>query len=204
MIIVLAGVNGAGKSSIGGSGLTAAGVPWYNPDAVARDLLDQGIPGVDPQLVAGMVWQQGLEGLKRAAAGEGDFNIETTLGGQNITNVLLDAIANKVPVHIWFCGLNSVELHLERVAERVKNGGHDIPERKIRERFRNSVANLCRLTPGLTELQVFDNSQPLDANNKAQLRSLLHVINRRILHLDPAMPEWAKPIATIAIKHFTK
>ena len=50
-------------------------------------------------------------------------------------------------VAIWFCGLHSVELHMQRVAARVSRGGHDIPADKIRARYDSSRENLLALLP---------------------------------------------------------
>jgi len=71
-----------------------------------------------------------------------------------------------VKLSIWYCGLESPELHIERVAARVARGGHDIPEMLIRSRYKTSMRNLCRLVPGLYQLAVYDNSQPLDRVGK--------------------------------------
>ncbi len=202
MITVLAGVNGAGKSSIGGSALRAAGQEWYNPDALARQM-QQRFPEYAPQDINSRVWKEGLRRLKDAIASNRNFAFETTLGGNTITQTLLDALAAGVPVRIWYCGLESVELHLERVAARARRGGHDIPEALIRKRYNSSMRNLCRLTPGLAELAVYDNSAALDAHRKPQLRWLLHAREKRLLRLDPDMPQWARPVASVCMKHFT-
>ncbi|MEM6935262.1 MAG: ZTL protein, partial [Pseudomonadota bacterium] len=128
------------------------------------------------------------------------FAFETTLGGNSMTHTLLDAIAAGVSVNVWYCGLESVELHIQRVAERVARGGHDIPEELIRRRYRSSMRNLCRLTPGLRQLAVFDNSRPLDGNGKPKLRNLLHVRDGDLLALANTMPSWAKPVAAVCVR----
>ena len=112
MIIVLAGVNGAGKSSIGGSALRAKGLDWYNPDEVAREM--QGEFAQKPAAeINAFVWQEGFQRLQRAIREDSDFAFETTLGGNSITSALLDAIAAGVQVQVWYCGLESVELHTD-------------------------------------------------------------------------------------------
>ncbi len=203
MITVLAGVNGAGKSSIGGSALRAAGQEWYNPDALARQM-QQRFPGHSPGDINSRVWKEGLRRLRDAIAGNRHFAFETTLGGNTITRTLLDALAAGVPVRIWYCGLETVELHLERVAARARRGGHDIPEALVRKRHDSSMRNLCRLAPGLTELAVYDNSSPLNEQGKPRLRWLLHARDKRLLRLDPDMPQWARPVASVCMKHFNK
>ncbi len=199
MIQVLAGVNGAGKSSIGGAAIRRAGQDWYNPDEFARDMQVQ-FPEKSMQKINSAVWNEGLRRLKAAICDKSHFTFETTLGGNTITNTLLDAIAAGVPVNIWYCGLNSVELHIERVAARVAHGGHDIPENLIRSRYKTSIRNLCRLTPGLAQLAVYDNSDALDSTGKPNIRRLLHVVDGQVQELDHNMLTWAKPIAAVSLR----
>lgn len=201
MIVVLAGVNGAGKSSIAGSALRAKGQNWYNPDELARAMHEQ-YPDGSPDEIDGIVWHEGLSRLNTAILDDANFAFETTLGGNTITNTLLDAIAAGVKINVWYCGLESPELHIERVAARVARGGHAIPETRIRARFETSMRNLCRLTPGLHQLAVHDNSAPLNKDGRPDIRRLLHVARREIRQLDPDMPAWAKPVAVVCLNHF--
>ena len=200
MIFVLAGVNGAGKSSIGGAAIRAAGQDWYNPDELAHAMQAQ-FPNRTLQQINSAVWLEGLHRLEGAIRDKNNFAFETTLGGSTITNTLLDAIAAGVPVNVWYCGLDSVELHIERVAARVAHGGHDIPEDLIRSRYKTSIHNLCRLTPGLTRLAVYDNSRPLDDHGLPNIRRLLQVVNDKVLQLDQNMPDWAKPVAAVCLRN---
>ncbi|MES9850329.1 MAG: hypothetical protein ABW170_00670 [Candidatus Thiodiazotropha sp. L084R] len=89
------------------------------------------------------------------------------------------------------------------MAARVARGGHDIPGELIRSRYQTSMRNLCRLAPGLHQLAVHDNSTPLDAQQRPNIRRLLHVVNREIHELDTNMPDWAKPVATVCLKFFS-
>ncbi len=198
MIYVLAGVNGAGKSSVGGSALRAAGQDWYNPDEFARTLHKQ-FPNRTVNEINSAVWAEGVRRLQNAIRDNTNFTFETTLGGTTITNTLLDAIAAGIPVSVWYCGLTAPEQHIERVAARVARGGHDIPETMIRSRYQTSRRNLCRLAPGLYQLAVYDNSASLDASGKPRIRRLLHTIDGRIRALEQNMPDWAKPIAAVAL-----
>jgi len=198
VIYVLAGVNGAGKSSIGGSAIREAGQDWYNPDEFARAMREQ-YPDRPIDEINSAVWTKGVQRLKAAIRDDADFTFETTLGGSTITNTLLDAIAAGIPVSIWYCGLASPEQHIERVAARVARGGHDIPEAMIRSRYKTSMRNLCRLAPSLHQLAVYDNSAALDEKGRPRIQRLLHVINGQIQELRQDMPVWAKPIATVVL-----
>ncbi|MGB1108732.1 MAG: zeta toxin family protein [Gammaproteobacteria bacterium] len=198
MIQVLAGVNGAGKSSVGGSAILAAGGNWYNPDAIAQEIHEH-FPDRPIREVNSAVWHEGRRRLQAAIRDDSDFAFETTLGGTSITNTLLDAIAMGIKVNVWYCGLESPELHMERVAARVARGGHDIPQDLVRQRYRSSMRNLCRIALGLNRLAVYDNSLPLGADGKPRIRRVLDVYKGRVLELEAEMPDWAKPIATVVM-----
>jgi predicted ABC-type ATPase len=154
-IFVLAGVNGAGKSSVGGALLADHGLTWFNPDNYARQLMAQ--LGLDLAEANSRAWEYGRLRLETAIAQGTNYAFETTLGGRTIPDMLLEA-THTHDVVMLFCGLSSPEQHIERVRSRVVSGGHDIPESKIRERWVGSRANLIKLMPRLAHLQVFDNS----------------------------------------------
>ena len=201
-ILVLAGVNGAGKSSIGGDMLHQAGIPWFNPDTFTRELVAAtGSPLADANAAA---WQEGLRRLNAAIAHGEDYAFETTLGGNTIAARLGDA-SESHDVLMWFCGLDSPEHHMARVRLRVSHGGHDIPEAKIRERYRTSIANLVALLPRLSRLRVYDNSRDAAPGTPvADPRLLLQMEGGRIAWPTDAdtlraTPDWAKPILEAAL-----
>lgn len=202
-LLVLAGVNGAGKSSIGGGALTRAGSSWYNPDDFARALVTaQEYTQAQANIEA---WQEGMRRLDEALACGRDHAFETTLGGNTVPAKLVEA-ANTHDVLMWFCGLDSPEHHLARIGLRVSQGGHDIPEAKVRERYESSIRNLLRLLPHIARLRVYDNSadaapgQPIP-----NPRPLLQMEAGRIIWPADAdtlrqTPHWAKPILEAALQ----
>jgi predicted ABC-type ATPase len=197
---VLAGTNGAGKSSIGGAQLEAARARFYNPEIETRELLAAN-PGMILDEANAAAWRIGKERLETAIESRNSFNFETTLGGTTIARLLTKAHANGLRVRVWYCGLRDAELHIARVRARVLRGGHDIPEKKIRERYDASRNNLCSILPSINELMLYDNSDDADphAGRAPQPVLLLHFRDSRILSLASPMPEWAKPIAAVAL-----
>ncbi|MCX2893774.1 hypothetical protein ORG27_09310 [Stenotrophomonas lactitubi] len=199
-ILALAGVNGAGKSSLLGTWLEADGLGWYNPDSFTRRLVEAGWPLADANAEA---WQEGARRLRQAIADGSDFAFETTLGGNTIPRLLREA-CNEHDVAIWFCGLATVELHVDRVAARVAAGGHDIPQDKIRARFDSARENLLVLMPHLAELHVYDNSAPADRHGHAAPLPVL-ALDRQGLQYPVSVvellhtPDWAKPIVMRAM-----
>ena len=199
---MLAGVNGAGKSSIVGAMIRAAGADYYNPDEAAKALRDAD-PGLDQVAANAAAWHQGKRLLERAIADRLDFAFETTLGGNTIPRLLAEAASNGFEVRVWFVGLDTPEAHIARVRHRVRSGGHDIPEDAIRRRWRHSRQNLVQLLPALTELRVYDNSADADpaTGHAPQPRLVLHVQRGRIVGPDDlaSTPEWAQPIVAAAL-----
>jgi len=201
-LYVLAGTNGAGKSTVGGEVFRAAGIEFYNPDEAARR-----IHVAQPQLtqteVNGAAWDHGRRLLETAIADGLDFAFETTLGGETMTRLLERAAASGTEVRIWYAGLASPEMHIERVRQRVARGGHDIPEADIRRRYDQSRLNLIRLLPKLTELRLYDNSVEGDpkAGNRPSATLVLHWRERRIAAPRnlAGTPAWAKAIVAAAL-----
>jgi predicted ABC-type ATPase len=202
-IYVLAGTNGAGKSSIAGAMFLAKGTQYFNPDEVAIRIRSAS-PGLTQEEANGAAWHRGKRLLERAIAERLNFAFETTLGGNSIPALLRSALSTGLDVRVWYVGLDSVELHIGRVRARVEKGGHPIPDAKIRERYDRSRLNLIRLMPHLTELLVYDNSEEADPNagEHPEPKLLLHTVSGKIarscdLH---SIPHWAKPILAAALK----
>lgn len=200
---MFAGTNGAGKSSIAGSALRGAGGDYMNPDEAARRILATH-PGLTPEEANSRAWHEGVRQLQAAIENRRFHFFETTLGGDTITGLLEEALDAGLPVHVWYVGLRSPELHIARVAARVRKGGHDIPEADIRRRYDNGRRNLIRLLPRLTELLVYDNSEDADPQTGRPPQPLLVLHWRKGRILGPKRlgqtPEWAKPIVAAAMK----
>lgn len=196
-IFVLAGVNGAGKSSIGGAAFRQFGSDYYNPDEAARALMatNLALTQADANSEA---WLRGVRLLKRAIDQRFNFAFETTLGGNTIPGLLAQAASQDIEIYVWYVGLSSLELHIERVRSRVHRGGHHIPDQDIRRRYDHSRLNLIELLPRLTALRVYDNSVEADpaAGRKPKLKLVLHMEQGKILNSPDLTqtPDWAKPI----------
>jgi predicted ABC-type ATPase len=202
-IYVLAGTNGAGKSSVAGAMFRRAGADYFNPDEATARILAAN-PGITIAEANSAAWHEGKRLLERAIAERLDFAFETTLGGHTITAILQDALAAGIEVRIWFVGLSSPDLHIARVRARVARGGHDIPEEKIRERYDRSRINLVELMPRLTELRLFDNSFEADphAGRPPRPKLILHLAKGRIVEMVDLSetPGWAKALVAAAVK----
>jgi predicted ABC-type ATPase len=202
-IYVLAGTNGAGKSSIAGAMFLRTGVEFFNPDQATRLIVARN-PGASEADANSAAWRQGKRLLERAIAERLTFAFETTLGGKTMTALLEQALSAGLEVRVWYVGLASPELHVKRVRARVAKGGHDIPEARIRGRYDSSRLNLIRLLPKLTELRVYDNSAEADPRGGVAPEPLLvlHMVGGKAVRSGvlAQTPEWAKPILAVAMR----
>lgn len=210
-LFVLAGTNGAGKSSVGGATIRARGAQYFNPDEAAA-AIRRAQPHLSATQANSAAWHEGKRLLQHAIAKGLDYNFETTLGGKSFAKLLEEAARQGFEVRVWYVGLASPEHHLARVKARVRKGGHDIPEADIRRRFDQSRLQLIQLLPVLTELRVYDNTAEADPYKgvapKPQL--LLHwqrgkdgrgvVKQPQDAAALATTPEWAKPVVMAALK----
>lgn len=204
-LFVLAGVNGAGKSSVGGAMLQAHNLTWFNPDSFARELKMRA--GLSKEDADAMAWSEGRSRLEAAIANARNFAFETTLGARTIPRLIAEA-SKTHDVLMIFCGLASAQKHIDRVRLRVRHGGHDIPEEKIRSRWDTSRQNLIALLPHLARLQVFDNSA--DAAPGEDIPDpilVLEMEHGQVRYPDredakalQATPDWAKAIVAAAFR----
>lgn len=202
-IEVLAGTNGAGKSSVAGAAFRRAGGDYFNPDEATRRIR-AARPDLSEAEANSTAWLQGKRLLEQAIDEHIDLAFETTLGGHTIAELLERAIEEGLDVRIWFVGLEAPERHIARVQARVALGGHDIPEGKIRERYEASRLNLLRLLPRLTELRLYDNSVEADpaTGHTPEPLLVLHVVEGVVAEMCPplSVPHWAKPIVAAALR----
>jgi predicted ABC-type ATPase len=202
-IYVIAGVNGAGKSSVAGQAFRQAGADYYNPDEAARRFLaaNHFLTQAEANSAA---WHEGARLLKRAINERLDFAFETTLGANTMPRLLRQAAEAGFEIYVWYVGLESPELHIARVKSRVARGGHAISEVDIRRRYEHSRLNLIDLLPVLRALRIFDNSAEADpaAGQTPKPVLVLSMEGRKILEPKnlSRTPAWAKPIVAAALK----
>lgn len=196
-IVVLAGTNGSGKSSVLGATIRKHGAHYFNPDEATRRIREKN-PGCSLAVANSEAWHHGKRLLEQAIQDRIDFAFETTLGGNTIPRLLEQAIQAGLDVCIRYVGLANPELHIARVQARVARGGHDIPADKIRERYEKSRINLIRLLPVATDVEVYDNSAAADPGKGQEPNPILvvRVERGKVVAMCPPVdvPDWAKPI----------
>ena len=155
--IVLGGINGAGKTTASRSLLanTLKVLTFVNADVIA-----QGLSGFDPNSAAVEASRIMLERLRELAERRANFAFETTLAARSYAKWLRELSATGYAVRLFYFWLGSADAAVARVAQRVRMGGHAVPEETIRQRYNRSVRNFFSLyRPLADEWQVYDNSR---------------------------------------------
>jgi predicted ABC-type ATPase len=131
-IIVLAGPNGAGKTTFAREFLPQeAGCPVF----VNADLIAAGLSPFSPESAAIQAGRIMLQAIAQHVVKRESFAFETTLSGMSYARQIPQWRQMGYSVELFFLSLPSADMAVQRVAERVRQGGHDIPEATIRRRF---------------------------------------------------------------------
>lgn len=155
--VIIAGPNGSGKSTCSVALLTQF-VEFVNADLIAQEITGHTRAGAD--IGAGRLF---LEQIERLARQRRDFAIETTLATRSLADRIVQWRRDGYRVHLVFLCLPSADLAVQRVAFRVRSGGHSVPESTIRRRFTAGLRNLFRIyIPIVDTWRVYDNSLGAD------------------------------------------
>ncbi len=138
-VYIIAGPNGAGKTTFAETFLPhfAGCGRFVNADWIAR-----GLAAFQPEAVAFRAGRLLLEEIRRLKDERVSFAFETTLSGKTYLPFIRELRADGYSVHLIYLWPGSMETTLDRIAERVRSGGHDIPEVDVRRRFLRTLRNL--------------------------------------------------------------
>lgn len=156
-VVLLAGSNGAGKSTTGPALLrdTLGITDFVDADTIAR-----GLCAFDPESVAFQAGRVMIRRIRELARQRADFAFETTMAGRSFTPWLGNLRKRGYKVHIIFLWLPSADFAVYRVADRVRMGGHSVPEPTVRRRYRAGLRNFFGLyRPMADTWRMYDNSR---------------------------------------------
>lgn len=158
-LIIIAGPNGAGKSTAAPALLKDA---LHLGNFVNADVIAQGLCAYQPEKAAIQAGRIMLERIHTLANEKADFAFETTLASRSFAIWISNLKKQGYQFHLVFLWLKTVELAIFRVRERIKTGGHSVPEDIIKRRYLAGLKNFFNLyTPLADSWQFYDNS---DAN----------------------------------------
>ena len=137
-IIIIAGPNGAGKTTFARDFLPAEAqtLRFINADLIAA-----GLAPFNPETASFKAGRLMLEEIDECVDAGKSFAFETTLSGLSYLKKIAVWRAHGYQVKLWFLSLPNEDIAVSRVAHRVAQGGHDIPEDVIRRRFKAGLAN---------------------------------------------------------------
>ena len=141
-LYIIAGPNGAGKTTASFNLLPDI---LHCPNFVNADEIARGLSPFAPETVSFQAGRIMLKRIDELLQQKVDFAIETTLATRSYVQLVHRAQELGYKVHLIFFFLENEEQAIQRVAQRVSNGGHNIPEEDIRRRFKRGIYNLLNL-----------------------------------------------------------
>jgi predicted ABC-type ATPase len=184
---LIAGPNGAGKTTFAKTFL-----PLYAdcPRFLNADLIAAGISPFDPDKVAVRAGRILLEQMHSMIEQKETFSVETTLSGRGYLKLIHAMKADGYRFVLFYLWISSPEMAIARVAQRVRQGGHNIPEKVIRRRYSAGLQNLFDTYKDLADdWFLLDNRkippQLIAASEAGQTQILDHVTYDRLQHSTP-------------------
>lgn len=177
IIVAIAGPNGAGKTTFFHAHLASAGLRFVNADVLAAEL------SIEPYEAARLA-----EALRRELVARSEsFVFETVFSdpvGDKVS--FLEAAAQRgYEVVLCYIGLSDPAESAQRVAMRVSQGGHDVPDEKLRSRFARTLDNLRRAISRLPHVLVYDNS-----DLRVPFQQVAIFDHARLSQHSECLPEW--------------
>jgi len=182
-LFVFAGNNGSGKSTLRNLIGEKIGIKTsIDPDSLTRK--HQRFNVKSPEIQAG---KEAITLIRTYIADGNSFSMETTLSGKTSLRQIKNASKNGFEVIMFFIGLDHVDLNIARVKQRVKSGGHHIPEKDIIRREERVKRNLLKIISYLDQIIVLDNTEE-------QAEMIMNFKNNSIYYAAKELPPWAKDI----------
>lgn len=156
-LYIISGCNGAGKTT---ASYTVLPEVLHCKEFVNADEIARGLSPFNPESVAIEAGRLMLQRIEDLLVKDESFSIETTLATKSYIDLVRRAQVKGYTVRLLFFWLNSPELALQRIAERVAKGGHNIPEPIVRRRYVAGICNLFRLFMSeVDSWEIYDNSE---------------------------------------------
>jgi predicted ABC-type ATPase len=182
ILTVIAGPNGSGKSSI------IRGMDFEGKaDLLEADAIAKRIDPLNPRHAAVAAGREVIRRTRKYLKTSQSFAIETTLSSASMIDTMREAQKNRFAVHLVYVCLDNPERNIQRVRERVAQGGHDVPDPDIRRRYGRSLANLLDALIVADQAAVYDNSE-------AKPRKVLETRSGVVLWCASVQPVWVRQV----------
>ena len=180
---IIAGVNGAGKSSL-------TGVLRTETTSLGKIIdVDKIIAKCNGNMID---WdKKSIELIDDCLDKEICFTQETTLSGHRVFNTVKKAIEKGYYIRLYYVGLDTVEESILRIENRVKKGGHNIPDSDVIRRFEKRFEDLTMILPYCDEATFYDNENGFVA--------VAEYKNGEIMQIGSSRPQWLKELMEYVI-----
>lgn len=183
---LLAGGNGTGKSTFYRTRLAPKGLPFVNADLLAQQLFPH-----DPERHSYEAALVAAELRIRLLQEGRNFCFETVFSHPSKIDFIAQAKTMGYEIVLVFIHLDSVPLNLARVAQRVSEGGHNVPEEKVSSRIPRTLKHIRQALPLCDRAYILDNSS---ADNP--FRQIAVLRHGQLTIKQPSLPEWAQAMLT--------
>ena len=170
-LYIISGCNGAGKTT---ASLTVLPETLQCKEFVNCDEIAKGLSPLNPDGAKVAAGRLMLTCIKKHIADKVDFAIETTLAAKSYHSLIIKAREQGYKTSLVYFWLQSPDLAIQRVAERVKHGGHHVEDSIIRRRYRAGIKNLFNLYCPVVDYFLFiDNSiMPSEVIAEGNIKSI--------------------------------
>lgn len=177
-VYIIAGPNGSGKTTFASKFL-----PDYVkcPNFVNADLIAQGLSPFSPRSAAIKAGRLVLSQIHEYARMNVDFSFESTLAGKSYANLFKKLRVKGYKLHLFFLWIPDTELAIERIKDRVAEGGHHVPIQDVKRRFKRSIRNFFKLyQPLVDSWMLFNNAGRIPALIAKTKNGQIFVINQEL------------------------
>lgn len=183
---ILAGGNGAGKSTFYRTRLAPKGLPFVNADILAKQLYPHApeLHSYDAAILAAQL-------RKRLLLDGSSFCFETVFSHSSKIDFIAQAKTIGYSIILVFIHLDDASLNQARVVQRVREGGHDVPDEKIISRIPRVLKYIRQAIPLCDRIYILDNSR---ADNPFQQYAVIR--NGQLNLITQSMPVWLKELLT--------
>jgi predicted ABC-type ATPase len=180
-LYIIAGCNGAGKTT---ASMTILPEILDCPEFVNADEIAKGLSPFHPEKVAFEAGRIMLNRMNHLLENGEDFAFETTLSARSYVSFVKKAQRLGYKVTLLFAFLENVELAKQRVAERVRKGGHNIAVAVVERRYFAGLKNFTNLYRDICdEWIVFDNSKELQIVAQGNFNTSIEIYNAQIWNI---------------------
>lgn len=180
-LVVIAGPNGSGKSTITTNFQSKKLIPgkYINADVIELSLTEPNLTTKSYQ--AAIIAEEQRQICIRQKE---SFTFETVMSHPSKLEIMRQAVKEGYQVELIFVATSNVEVNIDRVKQRVLEGGHDVPTNKIRERYDRTIKLLPAAAEIANIIYLFDNTQTPKLETKIE--------NGQVTYQSDNMPLWVR------------